>query len=67
MDLKKPTPMTPILSTFFQTFGDFAITRKLLCCQLFFKLLEILLSQESSKVFRLGDINENVSGYGNHN
>ena len=46
---------------------------------IFFKLLEILVSQESSyfshnhskfhswKEFHLKDINENVSGYGNHN
>ena len=48
--------------------------------QPFFKLLEILVSQESSyfsdnswkisqlkTVFRLEETNENVSGYGNHN
>ena len=54
MELKKPSP---IFSTFFQTFGDFAIARKLI----FFSYAHGKFN--SGKVFCLEDIiYENVSG-----
>ena len=51
----------PSFSTFFQTFGDF----------LFHKKAHIFLKTHvkfySWNMFSLEDIDENVSGYGNHN
>ncbi len=58
MYLKVPGP---IASDFFQTFGDFGIRRKLI----FFSLP--LVNFTAEKIYRLGDINENVTSYGNHN
>ena len=55
LKLKEPSP---IFSTSFETFGDFAITRKIYL---------IIHEVYSWKVFCLEDINETVSGYGNHN
>ena len=45
---------------FFQTFWDVGITRKLICC------LYPITNFVTEKMFHLEDINENVSGYGNH-
>ncbi len=51
----------PIASFFFQTFRDFGIRRK----------LNIILNApgefNSRKMYRLEDMNENVTSYGTHN
>ncbi len=51
----------PIASDFFQTSGDFGIRRNLI----FFSLP--LENFTAEKIYRLEDINENVTSYGNHN
>ena len=55
--LKEPGP---IAYDFFQTFGDFGIRRKVI----FFSLPLVNFTAEN---YRLEDINENVTSYGNHN
>ena len=59
MELKKPGL---IASDFFQTFWDhFGIRRKLV----FFPLS--LVNFKAKKMYRLEDINEKLTSYGNHN